>query len=205
MKKAFLIVAIVACINLSVAGQERPDQPRVSGFVVGGVDVLNNMGYSLPKISIGGGVEMNSKLGLSISQASFSITHKIETQDGHSREWETANYARFHKFLLGAGTKYSHLTTSQWEKGGWKPFVGTGYAGESNRFQLRYIVPSFDVQNRLSGVQTIYDYRGSSHWGVEMKWGVYRFKDTRVPGVYYAQSAEKHSGEETGLALKYFF
>ena len=205
MKKIFLICAIFNCFSFLLAAQDKRNAPTVNGFVVGGADMLNNLGYSLTKITIGGGVEVNSKLGLSISQFSFSVAHKIETQDGHSREWETANYERFHKFLLGGGAKYSHETTSQWSKGSWRPFLGMGFVGESNRIQVRYVVPSFDVQNRLGGVQTIYDYRGSGHWGVEMRWGVYRFKDTRVPDVYYAQPAEKHSGEETGLALKYFF
>jgi hypothetical protein len=80
-----------------------------------------------------------------------------------------------------------------------------GYEGESYRIQGRYVVPSFDVQNRLGGALAVFDYRASRHIGTEIRWGVYRFQDTRVPGVFYAQPAEKHTGAETDLALKYFF
>ena len=43
------------------------------------------------------------------------------------------------------------------------------------------------------------------HWDMEYRWGIYRFQDTRVPGVLYAQPAEKHTGAETDIAVKYYF
>ena len=188
-----------------MAGQDKPGQIKISGLVIGGVSTMNNMGYTNPVLTVGGGVEVKSKQVLAITKFTFSLTHKLETKDGHSRNLELVSYKRIHNLLLGAGSNYSHLTTSQWEKSCWRPFIGVGYDGEENRIQVRYVTPSFDVQNRLGGVLTVFDYRGAGHWGTEIRAGIYRFKDTRVPGVYYAEAAGKHTGMETGLTIKYYF
>ena len=197
---------VLLCLSLSCIGQVEPgERVRLKGYVIGGVGVLDNLGYTNPLLDIGGGLELNTSQIFATSQFTFSLSHKLETQDGHSRNAEMASYKKFGGFLLGAGTKYSQLTTSQWAKSSWRPFVGLGYEGESYRLQGRYVVPSFDVQNRLGGALAVFDYRANRHIGTELRWGVYRFKDTRVPGVFYVQPAEKHYGAETDLAFKYFF
>jgi hypothetical protein len=206
MHTRIFVGLVVIGLRLSCVGQVEPGkQVQLKGYVIGGADVLDNLGYTNPLLSLGGGLEMTSPQMFVTSQFTFSLSHKVETQDGHSRNAEMASYKKFGSFLLGAGTKYSQLTTSQWEKSSWRPFFGAGYEGESFRLQARYVVPAFDEQNRLGGALIVFDYRASRHFGTEMRWGVYRFKDTRVPGVFYAQPAEKHTGAETGLALKYFF
>ena len=204
--RKLLVSLMIVFMSVALAGQDELGQKAVTGFIIGGVGILDNLGYTNPLLIIGGGVELNSKQMLSTSQFTWSLSHKLETQDGHSRKLETAGYKRLGEhFLLGAGTKYSQLVTSQWSKSAWGPFVGTGYEGDNYRIQARYVVPSFDVQNRLSGVLGVFDYRANRHFGTETRWGIYRFKDTRVPGVFYALPAEKHTGAETDLAVKYFF
>jgi hypothetical protein len=204
--RRLLILAMIAFIPVALVGQDEAMQKAVSGFVIGELGILDNLGYTNPLLGIGGGVELNSKQMLSTSQFTWSLSHKLETQDGHTEKIETANYTRLGQhFLFGAGTKYSQLVTSQWSKRVWSPFIGMGFEGEDYRIQARYVVPSFDVQNRLSGLLSVFDCRASRHFGTEIRWGIYRFKDTRVRGVFYASPAEKHTGAETDLALKYFF
>jgi hypothetical protein len=201
-----LTVVIVLASFMPALAQDEQQRPlQLSGFVVGRVGVLDNLGYANPQIGIGGGIEMKSSQMLTTTQAFFSVAHKIETGDGSSKAFEVASYKTFNKFLIGAGTNFSQLTTSQWTKHAWRPFAAFGYDGESNRIQARYLVPSYDTQNRLSGILLIYDYRPARHWGMEYRWGLYRFQDTRVPGIFYAQRAEKHTGAEIDIAVKYYF
>ena len=201
-----LIIVIVLTSFMPALAQHEQHRPvQLSGFVVGRVGVLDNLGYTNPQIGIGGGIEMKSSQMLTTTQTFFSVAHKIETGDGSSKAFEVASYKTFNKFLIGAGTNFSQVTTSQWTKRAWRPFAGIGYDGESNRIQARYLVPSYDIQNRLSGILVVYDYRVGRHWDMEYRWGIYRFQDTRVPGVFYAQPAEKHTGAETDIAVKYYF
>jgi len=204
-RKTLVWLIALSLSHLGVGQVESGSHVEWKQYVVGGVGVLDNLGYTNPLLEIGGGMELNTPQMFATSRFTFSISHKLETQDGHSRTAEMACYKKFASLMLGAGTKYSELTTSQWTKSSWRPFIGLGYEGESYRLQGRYVVPSFDPQNRLGGGLAVLDYRASRHIGTELRWGIYRFKDTRVPGVFYSQPPEKHFGAETDLAFKYFF
>src|ERR1041385_4378996 len=115
MHNRTLFGMIMLCLSFSCMGQVEPGgRIQLKGYVVGGVSVLENLGYTNPLLDIGGGVELNTFQIFAASQFRFSLSHKIETQDGHSRNAEMLSYKKLGGFLLGAGTKYSQLTTSQW-------------------------------------------------------------------------------------------
>jgi hypothetical protein len=204
-KRSLLIFAVIGCLQVVVFGQERTGRTRVAGFLIAGGGALDNLGYSNPILTIGGGAELDSNQMLTTAELSFSLSHKLETGDGHSRKLELASFKRLHNFLLGAGGSYSRTATSQWEKGCWRPFLAVGYGRDGYLIETRYLAPSSDTQNRLGGALVVVNYRGSGHWGTEMRGGIYRFQDTRVSGVYYAQPAAKHTGAETDISLKYYF
>ena len=112
-----LIIVIVLTSFMPALAQHEQHRPvQLSGFVVGRVGVLDNLGYTNPQIGIGGGIEMKSSQMLTTTQTFFSVAHKIETGDGSSKAFEVASYKTFNKFLIGAGTNFSQVTTSQWTK-----------------------------------------------------------------------------------------
>lgn len=175
-------------------------------FLTVQAEALNNLGYTNPVLGLGGGIEIGNSHFLTESRVQGAIAHKLETKDGRSFTYENVGFVRHNGFLLGAGSKYSYVVTSQWSKGSHRPFAALGYDLQSFRLIARYMLPIFDVQNRLSGTQVRAEIKANRHLSAELTAGVYRFQDTRVSGVDYGNiPAQKHTGVETGLGLKYQF
>jgi hypothetical protein len=177
----------------------------VQPFVTGIFGLLDNLGYRNPSPSGGAGIDIETGALYLTAELSEAWTRKIETGDGHSWSGDAAIYWRDGGLLLGAGTRYSSLTTSQWTKHSNRPLAGFGYEGRTYRLLCNYLTPLGDPQNRLQGPLMSGEFAASDHWRLRMTFGFYRYWDTRVPGVTYAAPAQAHTAAESDLGLKYEF
>lgn len=204
MKYKSSLFCIAALASAMYAQESR--KTTFHPFVTGSIDVLNNLGYTNPNYYVGGGAEVDSPRFLFETRIEGGITHKLETKDGKSLAFENTAFSKVGHWMFGGGSRYGYTQTSQWSKSSSRPFFATGYDAETFRVTGRYKLPMFDKQNGLNGPQVRVELKANHHFSVEILAGVYRFHDTRVPGVDYGGvPAEHHFGCETGLGLKYAF
>ena len=95
-----IIAFLVLAVNLAVAEGNKEFHP----FLTTGVDVLNNLGYKNPILSIGGGAEFTTTHLFLETRIYGALTPKIETGDGRSFNFESTAMTRKGHFLFG-GTR----------------------------------------------------------------------------------------------------
>jgi hypothetical protein len=168
-------------------------------FVYGGAS-LNGGGYK-PLSALGGaGVSLDSKHFVWQADAAYKMARKTNdgtslNLKGHTRELSSSAYYRFaDKWFLGAGARWSQLSTTNYSKSAWRPTFGGGSdylrkpCGDGNcvpdfslRWAVDYVLPGSDWANGLQGpLLSLYlpspAVRGHLFWRETV--GIYRFHDT---------------------------
>ena len=111
---------------------------------------------------------------------------------GHDRGLVSSVYLRFsNRWLLGAGARWSQLSTTNYTKTQWRPTFGVGLDyfdwqcqdcdNFSTRLFLDYVLPGSDWRNGLNGPlfsMYIPSPARHKHWFLRETFGVFVFHDT---------------------------
>lgn len=148
--------------------------------------LTGNMGYQTPELTFGIAPELNLRRFYARGTSFYRTSNKRETGDGHSAGGQFEAYLRANRFLFGGGVNFVKLTTSQYQKGGFRPLVGGAVEYKvdpyPSRFFAYYVMRGTDDHNGLQGP--------NFRWEVDLKpkvritplhLAVYRFYPTDNP------------------------
>jgi hypothetical protein len=185
------------------ASTSNPDQqpygliPRP--FFYAGAGLMGG-GYAPLAAGAGGGLRIDSRRLLASAEGSYDNGRKTDDGDqpnpkGHDRGLDGAAYFRLSSgWFLGAGARWSQLSTTNYTKTGWRPTLGGGKdyfhrkcAGEdcipdfSMRLGVDYVTPGTDHCNAVQGpLISLYMPSPSAkgHFFFRMTEGIYEFHET---------------------------
>jgi len=152
------------------------------------------------------GVEMESSYLILRALGAYDDGHKVDPSNGpnpngHDRKLESEAYYRFRRGLfLGAGWRWSRLSTTAFTKSGTEPEIGGGYdfVGHecedcrrdfSMRIKVRWVMAGNDWENGSHGPSTVITLPAPSekrHWFYQQTISVYRFHTTVTEPSYAA-------------------
>jgi hypothetical protein len=160
-------------------------------------------GYAVFAYRAEGGLNMEATHIVFHALAAYDNGHKVDDGDqpnpkGHDRYLEGAIYFRparpgwTRMFYLGAGYRWSQLSTTNYTKGGSRPEFGGGYdwflrscsacrRDYSMRIEMNWLAAGSDWQNGSHGPETNLIWpspREKRHWFYHEKIAVYRFHET---------------------------
>lgn len=190
-----------------VPGQSRPiavptrlvdsEGPVLVGpYVKGGGSFQGSLGYR-PGLTFGGGYDHRFARVLLLSDVSIDTSDKIGVPSGLSYHVGAGAYLMKKHTGIGGGARCGKLTTSAYDKGSCRPFIGGVYSGRVVHFDAAYYLPGTDKVNRLQGLRTITLIPLSKHVALEVLFGVYRFNASF--------GTKMHTGVSTNPGMRYIF
>ena len=170
--RTILLSMVVAAICIRPVSAQ---QPQTRWGVTTTVGTESGLGYHLPYVDLGAGVEHAIRDRMEVqASANYSPTHKYITNDGNSVHlggrallWVNDTFA------LTAGDGETWLRTSQFDKANNFPQFGVAarlwWLGFPSRFYAAYLVPEGKrptdgslQSNRLQGISTAIEAQGWS-------------------------------------------
>jgi hypothetical protein len=158
---------------------------------------LNGGGYQTVSGLGGAGLMLDSKHFAWHGEGYYNAARKTNdgtgnNPKGHDRGLVSSVYLRFsNRWLLGAGARWSQLSTTNYTKTQWRPTFGVGLDyfdwqcqdcdNFSTRLFLDYVLPGSDWRNGLNGPlfsMYIPSPARHKHWFLRETFGVFVFHDT---------------------------
>ncbi|MFZ0770755.1 MAG: hypothetical protein WCA49_09390 [Candidatus Sulfotelmatobacter sp.] len=168
-------------------------------FVYAGTELMG-AGYAPLAGDVGGGLRIDSRHFLASAEGSYDNGHKTNDNDqpnpsGHDRGLVGTSYFRFSSgWFLGAGARWSQLSTTNYAKSAWRPTFGGGKdyfhrecsvencaADFSFRLGVDYVLPGADHSNAVQGPLISFYMPSPSakgHFFFRLSQGIYEFHET---------------------------
>lgn len=149
------ILCLVTLATPNAWGQEVPDTPivRPRPYFYGGLQLDGN-GAAVFDYVIGTGVQETSAHAMFDTYAEYSNTRKtddntVNNYSGHTRLlYGAARYRVSPKWFVGGGARWVELSTTNYTKQSWGPFIGGGLDIKSDRISLDYLWHAADHVSR---------------------------------------------------------
>ena len=153
---ALLLVAPVAMMAQNYSGQGAANAPTISRprpYFYGGLDLDGN-GSAVLNYAIGAGIQQNTTHFIFDGYGEYTNTRKtndntINNHSGRTRLLYAApRYRLANGWFVGAGARWNELSTTNYVKQGFRPFVGGGKDWRLTRISADYLWTASEHVNR---------------------------------------------------------
>jgi hypothetical protein len=153
---ALLLVAPVAMMAQSYSGQDTANASSISRprpYFYGGLDLDGN-GSAVLNYAIGAGIQENTNRFIFDASAAYANTRKtndntINNHSGRTRHLAAApRYRLPNGWFLGGGASWDELSTTNYVKQAFRPFIGGGKDWQITRITADYLWTASEHVNR---------------------------------------------------------
>jgi len=184
-------------------------------FIFSGPSLLGG-GYQPLALNAGGGFLINSQHLVGDIEGSYENARKtndntVDNVSGHERNFDGRFFYRYSRSLyFGGGTQWSETSTTNYDKGAWRPTFGAGgdHFGDSfsMRWQALYVMPGTDRYNGLQGpeLQIWFPSPSSkSHFFFRQTLGIYEFHATITDPTNSVLTAQEKANRSTAAFVDF--